>query len=460
MLSAPRKWIVFALIFLGIVVSYIDRGNLSLATQPILRDFHLNPKDMGVLLSAFFWTYALFQLPAGYLIDRFGIRTVYAAAFTLWSLASASIAISRGPGDIIASRLLLGFAESVGPLASLAFIRSHYLPQERGLPTALYIGGQTLGPAFGTLLGVSVMAHYGWRALFAFTGLAAVIWVPAWLAASPRVPSRSITNSKLALSFLLARRDVWAIAGAIFFSSYFWWFVMNWMPGYLTLSRGFSTSDMGTTFSIPLFAMTVTNLISGWLADRIISKRGQDHKIRMALAIIGLILASFLLLFKQSVIPRTAGANCLHLRLWLGKLQLMDHRAKNDRHPSGRQIPRLSQHFVATGRRSGTIHHRHYTRIRQQLSRCHLSCRRRTDYGRRIALLNANRSKSRPKSVALLHDLELGYGIWYSTEARYYTSGVRNPPSSNPGQTTRELPPSSLVDSQPDLSCHGVQKVL
>ena len=118
--TSERRWIVLALVFLGIVVSYVDRGNLSIAAETIMRDLRLDPKSMGVLLSAFFWTYAICQIPAGLLVDRFGIRSVYASAFLVWSLASASIALSRGWHDILASRLALGFAESIGPLASLA----------------------------------------------------------------------------------------------------------------------------------------------------------------------------------------------------------------------------------------------------------------------------------------------------------------------------------------------------
>ena len=91
-----RRWIVVGLIFTGILISYIDRGNLGIAAPSIMREFSFSPSSMGMLLSAFFWTYALFQIPAGTIVDRFGIRIVYAVAFLLWSLASAAIGLSRG----------------------------------------------------------------------------------------------------------------------------------------------------------------------------------------------------------------------------------------------------------------------------------------------------------------------------------------------------------------------------
>lgn len=297
MLSSRLKWTVLALVFLGIVISYIDRGNLSIAAGSIMHELQIQPRQMGLLLSVFFWTYAVCQLPAGFLIDRLGIRAIYGIAFVVWSLASASIALSRGPGDIIASRLFLGVAEAVGPLASLAFIRRYFLPQERGLPTAIYIGGQTLGPACGTLLGTMVLTHYGWRILFASTGLGALIWVPFWLFFAPRdVVQETKRASKTPIPFAAT----WALSGCVFFSSYFWWFVMTWMPSYMTMSRGYSTAQMGKTLSIPLFSMTLTNLATGWAADRIVSRTERPIVVRVVFGSIGLVFASSLLVMNAS----------------------------------------------------------------------------------------------------------------------------------------------------------------
>src|SRR3954470_11976062 len=109
-----RRWVVVGLIFFGILISYVDRGNLAIAAPGIMRDFNMSPAAMGTLLSSFFWTYAVFQIPAGYLVDRFGMRLVYAAAFLIWSLASAAVGVAQTAGQILALRLVLGLAESVG----------------------------------------------------------------------------------------------------------------------------------------------------------------------------------------------------------------------------------------------------------------------------------------------------------------------------------------------------------
>src|SRR5947209_9334389 len=209
-----RRWAVLLLIFFGILISYVDRGNLSIAAVEIMHDFRFSPALMGTLLSCFFWTYGAFQIPAGLFVDRYGIRNVYALAFVVWSLASASIALSTGFGFILGSRLVLGMAEAVGPLASLAFIRRSFAPADQGFPTSVYIAGQTLGPALGAWLGTVLLTAFGWRAMFAVTGLAALIWIVPWLLVAPRdlpVQSRSVAGN-LRMRAVAANPGVWALS--------------------------------------------------------------------------------------------------------------------------------------------------------------------------------------------------------------------------------------------------------
>ena len=292
-----RRWVVMALVFLGILVSYVDRGNLSIAAESIMHDLAVNPKSMGLVLSAFFWTYGLCQIPAGLLIDRFGVRNVYAIAFLIWSLASASIAISHSSSDILTSRLVLGFAESVGPLASLAFIRTNFSPRESGLPVSIYIGGQTLGPACGALLGTSLLANFGWRTMFAVTGLGALLWIPAWLLLAPagKVESSRDTGA-WPWRIILTSPTVWAMSACVFFFSYYWYFLLTWMPAYMTSSRGFSTMGMGRILFIPLATMAMTNAVFGKLADFLIKKTESLFWVRVWFAAAGLIGASSLIL--------------------------------------------------------------------------------------------------------------------------------------------------------------------
>ncbi len=282
-----RRWVVVALIFAGILISYVDRGNLGIAAPSIMRDFALTPSAMGVLLSAFFWTYAVFQIPSGAIVDRFGIRVVYAMAFLLWSLASAGLGFSRGLTDMLLLRMLLGMAESVGPIASLSFIRRNFAGAEAGLPVAIYIAGQNLGPAAGTLLGAQLIEHFGWRAMFIFTGLGALIWLPGWLLLAPRNDGRiesagpAVPLSRLPWSQVLSMRAFWATSLCIFLSSYFWYFLLTWVPTYLISSRGFTTVEMGRVLSTPLFAMAALNVAAGVVADRLVKRVGSVFRVRL-----------------------------------------------------------------------------------------------------------------------------------------------------------------------------------
>jgi len=272
-----RRWTVLSLVFFGIVISYIDRGNLSIAAPSMMRDFALTPAKMGVLLSAFFWTYGAFQIPSGLLVDRLGIRRAYAAGFLIWSIASASIALSRGSGDVIGLRMVLGFAESVGPLASLSFIRNNFEGKDQGLPTAIYIGGQSIGPALGALVGAALLDHFGWRAMFAATGVGALVWLPFWWLAAPRERVRAQkaeVSGPLNWRALLRGKSFWALSLCILLASYYWYFVLTWVPSYLVLSKGFTTLQMGSIVSTCLFAMAGTNVIAGFTADRLAGRIG------------------------------------------------------------------------------------------------------------------------------------------------------------------------------------------
>jgi len=316
-----HRWIVLALIFTGILISYIDRGNLGLAATSIMHDFAFPPGAMGVLLSAFFWTYAAFQIPAGALVDRVGIRRVYAVAFVVWSIASAGIGIARGMTDILLLRMLLGMAEAAGPIASLTYIRRNFSGAEIGLPTSIYVAGQNLGPAAGALIGTQLIAHYGWRAMFVATGMGALLWLPFWWWLAPRDQKVKAPVAGAAPKVPLPWREItssgafWAISICILFSSYFWYFLLTWVPAYLTMSRGFTTVEMGRVISTPLFVMAVLNIGAGFAADRLIRRVGSVFRVRLWFCAAGYLGSGSLLLLlvlpgKEVVLPILMVAVC------------------------------------------------------------------------------------------------------------------------------------------------------
>ncbi len=302
-----ERWTVVSLLFLGVLISYIDRGNLSVAAVPIMRELRLSPAAIGVALSAFFWTYLVFQIPAAYLVDTCGLRWSYGIAFLIWSLASTAICLVHSFPQLICLRLLLGMSEAIVGPASVAYIQRHFNESEQGLPTGLYLSGMMLGPAIGSLLGSILLERVGWRPLFLATGLVGCLWLWPWLlATSTDDKGSSDLTTKYSLApkkrldrvSLLLSPVTWGVTVCTLFYSYFWFFCLTWMPSYLVMSRHFSYSKMGRFMALPLVTMALSSLAFGALADRL-AKQTEALLVRKCFVIVGFILGCSILLLTR-----------------------------------------------------------------------------------------------------------------------------------------------------------------
>jgi MFS transporter, ACS family, D-galactonate transporter len=296
------RWGIVFLLFLGVLINYVDRGNLSIAAVPLMRDFHRTPAAMGTLLSAFFWSYALLQIPAGYLVDRVGLKWSYGSAFLVWSLASASMGMAGTFAELYGLRVVLGIAESVAAPASLAYIKRNFSEEEQGLPTGFFTSGMILGPAVGALIGGVLVGHFGWRVLFLLTGLGGCVWLIPWFRYAPREkPTRPEPEAKH-VQFPLTWKEIvhlpllWAITIGAFFYSYYWYFCLTWLPAYLVMARDLSFVKMGAYTAMPLVAMAIVSPICGHLADRLISWRLRALQVRKAFVCLGFMGGSSIVL--------------------------------------------------------------------------------------------------------------------------------------------------------------------
>src|ERR1700690_643290 len=144
---------VLFLLSLSVFINYIDRSNLSIAASLLKDELHLSASQLGILLSAFFWTYGLMQIPAGWLVDRFDVKWVFAAGFFVWSAATAVTGMLHGFAALLTIRVILGVGESV-PFPSYSKILATYFDKSRrGSANSLIIAGLALGPALGMLVG-------------------------------------------------------------------------------------------------------------------------------------------------------------------------------------------------------------------------------------------------------------------------------------------------------------------
>lgn len=295
-----RRSAVLFLLFLGILVAYVDRGNLAIAAIEIMKEFEFSSNHMGALLSCFFWTYAIFQIPAGLIVEKYGIRRAYAAAFILWSLAAAGTGLASGFVSLLVLRLALGMAETVAPLASITYIRRSYPAQSLGLPTAVYFSGQMVGPALGSWVGSMLLAGFGWRIMFIATGLAALVWLAPWMIFAPgKLPAEQKHESAGRMpsaGALVASPGFWTLTLSGFLLSYLFYFILSWMPTYLRLERGFSTLEMGRIMLIAMLAMAASTLGGGYVADRLARKTESPMKVRLLFCALGLTGAGLILL--------------------------------------------------------------------------------------------------------------------------------------------------------------------
>ncbi len=289
---------ILVLLVLAVGINYIDRGTLSVSKSNISAEFDLNSTQMGLLFSAFFWSYALFQLVAGWLVDRYDVKWVYAIGFVIWSLATAAMGFFSGFAVFFALRLLLGIGESVAFPATSRILAANYAEEQRGFANALIDAGSKIGPALSMLFGGLFVASYGWRALFIVVGLGSLLWLIPWLWLVPsekkKVEAGEARQTVTAVGWtqLLARREVWGTSLGMFCLGYAWYFLVSWLPAYLEEDRGFSKTDMAIFGSLPFWAMAVTSLMGGWFSDRWIQAGATPTRVRMTFIVAGFLLCA------------------------------------------------------------------------------------------------------------------------------------------------------------------------
>ena len=295
-----REWTVVLLLVISGFLNYFDRSNLSAGATDIQRELGLNAYQLGLLLGAFFWSYALMQLLgiAGWLVDRFNVCWILAAGFFLWSAATAITGLAQIFVMVFALRLLLGLGESIAYPSYSRILANNFAEHHRGFANALIDAGTKSGPALGTLLGGLMMARYGWRAFFIALGFTSLLWLVPWLAFMPRgkgVASRQDPAGIPSVAAILRQRSAWCTAFGLFCTNYFWYFLLTWLPPYLESARHFPKQKMAVWGAAAYFAIAFSAIISGKLSDRWISRGASPTRVRKTFAGMGLTLSTIIL---------------------------------------------------------------------------------------------------------------------------------------------------------------------
>lgn len=300
------------LMLFAIVINYLDRTVMSAAAPVIAADLQISPSAMGWIMSAFFFSYALFQIPAGSLADRFGQRKTLAGSVAWWSIATAATAIATTPIGFVAARIFMGVGEA-GAYPCNSGVTAKWFPdKERGRVTALFNSGSKFGTAFTMPFVVWIIATWSWHAAFLICGGLGLVWVIWWLAVYQE-PEQHPTVSPEELKYirdgqakkegidkvqpmkwyqLFRYRNVVAMCVGFFMLNYAIYFFITWFPAYLMTDRGFSLKDMGYAAMLPPLCGILAEWTGGAVLDFVYMKTGNLNLSRKINLVGGMLLAT------------------------------------------------------------------------------------------------------------------------------------------------------------------------
>ncbi|HUJ68180.1 MAG TPA: MFS transporter [Syntrophorhabdales bacterium] len=283
------RYSVILIMFIAWILSYVDRMVMSVSMPYIAKDFHLTPVAVGILMSSFFFGYALMQIPAGMLADRFGVRKVITVGLVWWSAFTALTAWAGSYAIMLVIRVLFGLGEACLPPSYFKSVAFWTPLKERGTMNSIVMSSNSLGPALAPLFAVGIIAAYGWRSVFSFLFIpgiimAGLVWIfvsekpeeSRWIskeeveeisAGSARAQEGKQDN--LTIGDALKNPVVWKVLCTLFVFMIAAWGYMTWLPSYLVKARGLSLAKMGPAASLPFFAGFVGAIVAGYLSDKL-----------------------------------------------------------------------------------------------------------------------------------------------------------------------------------------------
>lgn len=283
-ISNFRRWLVVGLLFVASFINYLDRATISVALPLISLDLHLGPEIKGLVLSSFFWFYALMQIPVGWCVDRWNLRWLYAIFFAVWSLACGLTGFAGSLVVLILLRITLGVGESIYLPGGTKIVSMLFPPHERGFPSGLFDSGTRLGIAVGAPVIATLIVLFGWRRMFAVVGFAAILWVVPWLLFAPR--RMQVGRKSPAPGGVAARRrirfnrNLLGICLGFFAFDYYWYLFVTWLPDYLVTVRHLTLVRAGFYAALPFLVFGACEPLGGWLTDKLIQRGWEPTRAR------------------------------------------------------------------------------------------------------------------------------------------------------------------------------------
>jgi len=299
------------------MITYMDRVCIGHAAPAIRQEYGFDVVTMGWIFSAFNWSYALFQIPGGWLGDRFGPRRVLTIIVLWWSVFTAATALAWGKWSMAAFRFLFGLGEA-GAFPTATRALSHWLPaSERGFAQGITHSGARLGAALTPPVVVFLMTALGWRSVFYIFGVVGAVWAAAWYlfyrdrpeqhagvnraelalihqqaVSEAAAPTPSGEGRRVPWKQILGSFNLWLICVMYFCYAYSIWIYLTWFPTYLLEARHFTLREMSFWHMIALGAATIGDSVGGWLSDHLARRTGSLRLARRVVAMAGFVMAA------------------------------------------------------------------------------------------------------------------------------------------------------------------------
>lgn len=308
------RWVVAFMMWAAIAINYIDRTVLSAAAPYITEEFNLTAGQMGIIMSGFFWSYALLQLPSGWAADKYGQKKTLGFAVVWWSVATALTGLATGFKSLLGLRVALGVGEAAAYPSNAGIAAKWFPKKERATVAGIFDSGSKFGGAVAMPLIAWMIAVFDWKLTFLLIGLVGVVWGIVWMIFFKENPAdhKRVNEAELAhiregqahmeetgggqpLKWyqLFKYRNIWAMCIGFFMINYNSYFFITWLPTYLVKERGMDLIEMGIMAFLPLLTAMVVEVGAGWMSDRIYAKGKLSlTAVRKLFLIIGLAMAS------------------------------------------------------------------------------------------------------------------------------------------------------------------------
>jgi len=300
------RHVVLGLTVAAYMITYMDRQILAVA-RPVIRDeLHISLVMMGWITFGFRLAYALFQIPGGWLGDRFGARRALSLIVIWWSAFTGFTAMAWNAASMLVIQVLFGVGEAGAfPIATRSLSR-WMRPTERGFAQGVTHAGSRLGAALTPPIVVAIIAGFGWRVAFLVFGILGVVWATTWFSYYRDTPEehrgvndaerasigiRTRLSTKVPWREILAHGNLWILAVMYFCYNFNLNVYNDWFPTYLHDARGMTLAKMGIYASLPLFAGTLGDLLGGWFSDQVLRRTGNANLARRWVAIAGFVVS-------------------------------------------------------------------------------------------------------------------------------------------------------------------------